>query len=138
MDETAVESTTETVTYGAPTLFSPLIYSATAQFQSHEDTATHLLMLARRCEALLARLPGPPSLPAARALLGFVHALAGSAGLYGFVRLAAQAARFERAVELDQAELPAPWAELRASAGDTLDILETLVHYPVRTTGFDP
>ena len=80
-------------------------FERTAAVLAPGAVTSYLETLARRGEALLLGLQTPDALASARAdLATAAHALAGSAGMFGFERLAAVARRFERAVQSDAAD----------------------------------
>ena len=63
------------------------------------DVAENLQILVARCETLLRGLRGPGMLSLASELAESAHQLAGSAGTFGFLRVAAAARWFEAAAD---------------------------------------
>jgi PAS domain S-box-containing protein len=90
-------------------------YRATSRILSCENLEKHLRTLIRHGEALLARLEAPGALADAGAIAEAAHLLGGSAGAFGFRRLAAAGGRFEYAVLSDAPEI-ADLADQLASA----------------------
>ena len=79
----------------------------TAAFLKPAVVVSHLTTLTERGEALLRGLREPEALTGNSGALAFsAHVLAGSAGMFGFERLAFVACRFEIAVQGGAAELP--------------------------------
>jgi HPt (histidine-containing phosphotransfer) domain-containing protein len=83
-------------------------FERTAAFLSSEAVISYLEILAERGEALRHALHDPNSVTHAGIhLAAAAHTLAGSAGMFGFERLAAVARRFERAVQTGAPEAQA-------------------------------
>lgn len=83
------------------------LFAATAAVLSPEAVASYLRTLVEQGETLLHALRAPGALVATgQALAEAAHALAGSAGMFGFERLAATGRQFERAVQTSAAEAP--------------------------------
>jgi HPt (histidine-containing phosphotransfer) domain-containing protein len=75
-------------------------FERTAAFLQPEVVAVYMVMLGARSEALLSGLSAPDAFTANAVALGTsAHALAGSAGMFGFARLASEARHFERAIQ---------------------------------------
>ncbi len=101
-------------------VFNSAAYERTAAFLSPEVIASYLKTLAERSQALADGLRAPDALIRDRgALAEAAHALAGSAGMFGFERPTAVARRFEHAVQTGAIEVPA----LAAGLAATLDAL---------------
>ncbi len=82
-------------------------FERTAAFLAPSAVVSYLRTLAERGEALLRGLHAPDALARAGSdLADAAHTLAGSAGMFGFERLAVVARRFERAVQTNAAETP--------------------------------
>ncbi len=83
-------------------------FELTAAYLAPAAVATYLQTIAETSEALLQELLEPEALSrTGDALAGAAHKLAGSAGAFGFDRLAELSRRFERAVGSAAAETPA-------------------------------
>jgi len=97
----------------------------TASFLSPETVAFHLRTIAGKCEALL---DGLRSADAALCADGWLaeeaHSLVGSAGMFGFARLAAAASGFERAAGTAGVDAPAFAAGFGAALELTLPELQ--------------
>jgi len=78
----------------APPIFDLAAFERTAGFLKPEVVASYMAMLGARSEALLSGLGAPAA--DAGTLATEAHTLAGSAGMFGFVRLASDARRFEQ------------------------------------------
>ena len=84
------------------------MFARTATVLTGTALESYLGMVATRSETLLATLRAMAAGgPAREAEAEAAHALAGSAGMFGFERLAVLARRFERAVRAGSPELPA-------------------------------
>jgi CheY-like chemotaxis protein len=82
-------------------------FERTAAFLTPEVVARSLRTIAERCVALQRGLRAPDAVArAGTRLADAAHALAGSAGMFGFERLAAAARGFERAVQTGAEEVP--------------------------------
>ena len=82
-------------------------FERTAAFLAPQAVASYLRTLAERGEALLRGLHAPDALARTGSdLADAAHTLAGSAGMFGFERLAMVARRFEQAVQTNAAEAP--------------------------------
>jgi len=82
---------------------------------------TYLKAITERSEDLLCALRGQGTLArAGGGLADAAHSLAGSAGMFGFDRLAATARSFQRAVQTNAAETPAHVASLSAALEESL------------------
>jgi HPt (histidine-containing phosphotransfer) domain-containing protein len=93
----------------------------TAAFLDPNAVATHLRTLARQSSELLGELRVAAALASgADAIAEAAHALAGSAGMFGFERLAAIGRRFEHAVQTGDEALPALSDHLSATLETTL------------------
>jgi CheY-like chemotaxis protein/HPt (histidine-containing phosphotransfer) domain-containing protein len=104
------------------------VFERTAAFLAPEAVASCLRTIAERCETLLHRLRAPGALAGeGRDLAGAAHTLAGSAGMFGFGRLAATAHRFEFAVQSGTPDAQAVASELAATIEATLDDLPGLL-----------
>ena len=80
-------------------------FERTTAYLAPEAVATYLRMLSERCEVLLRKLRAPDALKEGLAgLAPLAHTLAGSAGMFGFQRLAEAARTFEYAVETKSPE----------------------------------
>ena len=88
-------------------VLDPGAFERTAAFLAPQAVASYLRTLAERGEALLRGLHAPDALARTGSdLADAAHTLAGSAGMFGFERLAMVARRFERAVQTNAAETP--------------------------------
>jgi CheY-like chemotaxis protein/HPt (histidine-containing phosphotransfer) domain-containing protein len=95
-------------------ILDPTAFELTARFLSPEMVDSYLQTIADSAEALLRRLRTPDILPLTGDQLGAAaHTLAGSAGMFGFERLAGLSRRFERALESGAVEVPVLAAGLR-------------------------
>ncbi len=80
-------------------------FERTTAYLAPEAVATYLQTLSERCEVLLRKLRAPDALKEGLAgLAPLAHTLAGSAGMFGFQRLAEAARTFEYAVETKSPE----------------------------------
>jgi N-acyl-L-homoserine lactone synthetase len=87
-------------------VFNPATFERTAAFLAPHLVASHLHTLAERSEGLLRGLSAMRASPVAEeALAATSHTLAGSAGFFGFERLAALAGRFDYVSRSDKAEM---------------------------------
>jgi HPt (histidine-containing phosphotransfer) domain-containing protein len=97
-------------------IFNPTKFVRTSSFLEPQIVAAHLSTLAERSESLLSAITAMGVPPAgAEALAAASHTLAGSAGMFGFERLAAVAARFEYASKAAMPELPILVSSLTAA-----------------------
>ncbi len=111
-------------------VLDPAAFGRTAAFLSREALASHLRTIAGRGEALLRALHAPGALASTGAdLAAAAHTLAGSAGMFGFERLAAVARGFEHAVETGASDAQA-FADGLAAA-----IKASLLEMPGRAPG---
>jgi CheY-like chemotaxis protein len=98
------------------------LFEATAAVLSPEAVASYLRTLVEQGETLLHALHGPDALMlTGEALAEAAHALAGSAGMFGFERLAATGRHFERAVQTRAAEAPVFATSLGAALQTALE-----------------
>jgi CheY-like chemotaxis protein/HPt (histidine-containing phosphotransfer) domain-containing protein len=88
---------------GYPVLDRTMLEAITELLPAAES-AEYLEALTKRCEALLSGLRRPGTMAQDDDLITEAHSLAGSAGTFGFLRLADAARRFERAAESGAAE----------------------------------
>jgi CheY-like chemotaxis protein/HPt (histidine-containing phosphotransfer) domain-containing protein len=112
----------------------PEKFAQTASYLAPDTVTCYLRTIADLGETILGKLRRPDAFRRAdKGLLEAAHTLAGSAGLFGFERLAAIGQRFERAARSGTAEAPAladglgaavmaTLAEIHARTGDTLDL----------------
>jgi CheY-like chemotaxis protein/HPt (histidine-containing phosphotransfer) domain-containing protein len=102
-------------------VFDREAFDRTAIFLAPEVIASYLQSIAERGEPLLRRLWGPDALKHIRfELADAAHALAGSAGMLGFERLAALGGRFKQAVQSNAEDTPAVADGLSAALEATL------------------
>lgn len=86
-------------------IFNQAGFEHTAVFLPPDAVSTYMLTLTTRGSALVDRLRAPDALARDPAgLADAAHAMAGSAGMFGFDRVAAVARAFERAVETEAAD----------------------------------
>jgi PAS domain S-box-containing protein len=96
----------------------------TAAFLDPEAVATYLQTITTQGEELLSSISAPDALVrSGNELARAAHTLAGSAGMFGFERLAALGRRFERAVQSGGAEAPALADGLSAALKATLQAI---------------
>jgi hypothetical protein len=87
-------------------VLDPRTFDRTAAFLTTETVASYLVTIVTLGEALLRGLRPPNALMSGdKALVETAHKLAGSAGMFGFERLASLSLRFERAVETGVADV---------------------------------
>jgi len=87
-------------------IVNPSVFERTAAFLDPQMVASHLRTLAERSEDLLSAIGAKGVAPGGTYVLAAAsHTLAGSAGMFGFERLAAIAGRFEYASKSDAKEL---------------------------------
>ncbi len=101
-------------------------FKARADSLAPEKLADYVRTIAGRTEDILRGLCMPDALATNDTKLAdAAHALAGSAIMFGFERLAAAALGFERAVQTGAVETPAFADDLRAAATITLEEIHT-------------
>jgi N-acyl amino acid synthase of PEP-CTERM/exosortase system len=97
-------------------ILNPAMFERTAAFLEPQTVASHLRTLAERSEDLLSAIGAKGVAPVGSdALAAASHTLAGSAGMFGFERLAAIAGRFEYASKSDAKQLPVLVGNLTAA-----------------------
>ncbi|MGD0102455.1 MAG: PAS domain S-box protein [Rhodopila sp.] len=96
-------------------LFEQAMFKDTTELLPAGEAGEHLLTMITRCETLLCVLRRPEILANAAELGEDAHRLAGSAGMFGFLSVAAAARRFECATETDPTETET-FANLLAAA----------------------
>ena len=102
-------------------VLNPTVFERTAFFLAPATVTSYLRTIAEGGEALLCRLRKPDALSSAgNELAEAAHTLAGSAGMFGFERLAALGSRFERAVLSSPTEAPVLVDGLSAALEATL------------------
>jgi HPt (histidine-containing phosphotransfer) domain-containing protein len=100
------------------------MFERTVFYLPAEAVASYLQAIAERGEALLHRLLEPDALAHdGDRLADAAHAIAGSAGMFGFERLTMMGRRFERAVNAGAADAPALADGLSAALEATLAAL---------------
>jgi CheY-like chemotaxis protein len=105
----------------AEPIFDQAGFERTSAFLTPGAVAGHMRTLVDRGEGLLRGLRAPDALAdRGHALAESAHALAGSAGMFGFARLALVARQFQHAAEANAAETPALAAELCATLEATI------------------
>jgi len=101
-------------------------FERTAGFLAPEMLKTYLSTVAGQAEALLAKIEAMDNPETGlAALVPAAHALAGSAGLFGFQRLAAAASGFERSLEAETSDKSACASELAAALHASLPMMTT-------------
>jgi PAS domain S-box-containing protein len=90
-----------------PVVLNCVMFKATAAALTQEAVAVYLAELVSQCQALLRGLSALGRSTNKAALGDAAHALAGSAGLFGFEQLAAAGRHFDDAAQKDVEELPA-------------------------------
>jgi HPt (histidine-containing phosphotransfer) domain-containing protein len=101
-------------------VIDPEIFRTNAAFLSTDAVQTHLGNFKLSIEAVLASLrAGEAVAPVRRDLVEAVHALAGTAGTFGFVRLSETARRFTREARQGFVD-PALSADFRAALEESL------------------
>jgi PAS domain S-box-containing protein len=99
----------------------PVVFDRIAGFLTPDILGSHLRAIAEAASLLLNRLNRSDDLSHHELeLAGAAHALAGSAGMFGFIRIAELARRFERAMKGNPAEAPALVESLRAALTATI------------------
>jgi HPt (histidine-containing phosphotransfer) domain-containing protein len=105
-------------------VFDLTAFERTAQFLAPEAVSSYFRDIGERGEALLRGLNGPDALgDVGTELAEAAHGLAGSAGMFGFARLASAGRHFERAVQTDAVETPELAARLRITLEATLQVI---------------
>jgi PAS domain S-box-containing protein len=105
-------------------VFDLTAFERTARFLAPEAVSSYFRDIAERGEALLRGLNGPDALgDVGTELAEAAHGLAGSAGMFGFARLASAGRHFERAVQTDAVETPELAARLRVTLEATLQVI---------------
>jgi len=101
-------------------------FERTAGFLDPDAIRSYMQTLATRSEALLREVHDQASVAAGTGgLLESAHALAGSASLLAFQRLAFTARSYERAVETGSPEIPARTAQLIAAIEASLPEMQS-------------
>ena len=96
-------------------------FERTAAFLEPEAVASYMLTLSGKGEALLLGLQAPDAIASTGSSLAeAAHTLAGSAGLFGFERIAFVARRFQRGVTEGAPAVPTLAADLMSVLGTTL------------------
>jgi len=89
-------------------IFDEVMFNATTEFLTPEEVTSHMHTLAVRGGALLQNLRAlDGAIAAGGELAEATHALAGSAGMFGFKRLASEGLCFERAIQTSAQVTPA-------------------------------
>jgi len=111
----------------APAVLNRDNFRQTAAYLAPDVVATYLRTIAERCESLLMALRDSARPDAA--LAESAHALAGSAGMFGFELVAAIGRSFERAILTSSPDVPALAAQYTQALDATLQVIneETLV-----------
>jgi signal transduction histidine kinase/CheY-like chemotaxis protein/HPt (histidine-containing phosphotransfer) domain-containing protein len=105
----------------AEPVFDQAAFERTSAFLDAGAVASHLRTLAERSETLLRGLRAPGALATGgHALAESAHALAGSAGMFGFARVALIARQFQHAVEASAPETTLRAVELCATLEATI------------------
>ena len=97
-DRDALVTNVAAVGSGLPIL-DRVCFERTTAFLAPGTAASYLKTIAERGEALLRQLRTQDALASAGDLAGAAHSLAGSAGMFGFERLATVARQFEHAIQ---------------------------------------
>ena len=96
-------------------------FRSTAEYIAPEVLASYIERIIARSEELLHRLRQPPRNEAdARDLVAAAHTLAGSAGMFGYRRLAVHALRYEKAAQASLSDMSII-ADLIGAIGISLD-----------------
>ena len=108
------------------------VFAQTSGYLSRGTLASHIGNLIRRTEALLTGLADSAASPVVGrspedTLVAAAHALAGSAGMFGFERLSAVSRQFEYLAESSPAGLPEMAERLRAAAVASLEEMQRQV-----------
>jgi HPt (histidine-containing phosphotransfer) domain-containing protein len=106
-------------------VFDSNAFDIIAHYVSRKKVTTYLHTIAERGEALLLGLHQANDLTHAGELADAAHALAGSAGMLGFERVATLGRRFEHALHSDAPDAPALAGALGAAIKATL---QTIAH----------
>lgn len=113
-------------------------FDRTAAFLAPEALASYLQTIAGRGTALLDELHASGDLVHAKGTLAeSAHTLSGSAGMFGFKRLAAVARRFEHAVQTAAPEAPAVALHLSVTIDASLEELRNRVRAVIAATSED-
>jgi signal transduction histidine kinase/CheY-like chemotaxis protein/HPt (histidine-containing phosphotransfer) domain-containing protein len=105
------------------------VFRRTAAFLSADAMASHMQTIVDLSDGLLQRLLVADAVEHSGAELAeAAHALAGSAAMFGFERLASVARQFEAAIGVDKAEAPALAERLAAALGATVQAIHDLGH----------
>jgi response regulator RpfG family c-di-GMP phosphodiesterase len=124
---TAVPLAVPSVSVEMP-VFNREVFERTASFLAPEAVAAYLQTIATGCESLLRELHKPKALAHGNHLAEAAHALAGSAGMFGFERLADASRRFERGVRSGATEVDSLSQGLGAAIeGSLLEILDNSI-----------
>ena len=105
-------------------------FERTTAFLAPGTAASYLKTIAERGEALLRQLRTQDALASAGDLAGAAHSLAGSAGMFGFERLATVARQFEHAVQSEASDAQEFTDGLAAAIEASLPEMKSLVPDP--------
>jgi CheY-like chemotaxis protein len=112
-------------------IFDRAAFEEIADMLPPEDIAEHLYTLIARGDSLLHGLRAPDALAHAKELAEAAHQLAGGAGTFGFLSLAAAGLHFERAADAGRAETVA-LADVLAAA---IEASATILRRELSTAG---
>lgn len=123
------EAEAEAAQDGAAVLFDPAIFEHVSAAIGDKSVASYLRKLSDNGDALLCRLRVPAALHS-QDLSAAVHALAGSAGMFGFVRLTETALQFEQAVSRGEPDAACLAQSLAAAVEASIDEMQrrALIH----------
>jgi CheY-like chemotaxis protein/HPt (histidine-containing phosphotransfer) domain-containing protein len=115
-------------------LFAAETFNRTAAFLAPDAIASCLQKVVERADTLLQALRDPEALTRnATALAGLAHEVAGTAGMFGFERLAGLSLRFEQAAESDPASAQHLAAAVSAAIEATRAEIQSGILSAVRT-----
>jgi PAS domain S-box-containing protein len=107
-------------------VLNPIVFERTAGFLTSEKVAAYMQTITGLGETVLRLLKGADAFSCSRnELVEAAHTLAGSAGMFGFERVATMSRSFERAVQSDETEVPTLAEQLRAAVEATLQEIPT-------------
>jgi signal transduction histidine kinase/CheY-like chemotaxis protein/HPt (histidine-containing phosphotransfer) domain-containing protein len=102
------------------------VFEQTTSYVSREDAVRYLRTLITRTGDLRRRLEGPAADPGGSSEdAAAAHALAGSAGLFGFERLAATSRRYERSIQVGSPDREQLAGDMIAALDASLEVMRT-------------
>jgi PAS domain S-box-containing protein len=123
------------VSEASPPVLDPAVFAQTAGFLAPGSLIQHLQGIRATVNAVLEAFRAGPSQQAGMAVVDQVHALAGTAGMLGFVRLTECARRYEHAISVASPDSQAAGEDLRAALEASLPEVDLRIVAGHRRTG---